>query len=495
MNDIILINPSRRLPKTGLGSHVPPFGLIYLRGELRKHGFKAKVVDASLPDFSESNFLRMVKQEKPLAVGFSFTTETRFEAFDLIRKVKEAEPKVLTLAGGPHPTLAHVDTITHIRDLDIIVRGEGERTLVELMRRAKAEGDFSKVPGLAFRSGGRLVDTGPAERISDLDSLESPYKDHEVMKQYASTITRGGQEYPVAFLFTGRGCPFKCFFCSSSVQWGRQTRSRSNENILAEMKYIIETYGINHFYFMDDTFNLNNKRLAEFLQRIIKELPPVKFMNRIRIDNLNYEILELMKRAGCFKVTYGVESADQDMVDKLIMKGIDLGRIPEIESWIKKLGLERRCFFIISLPGETRAMAQKTIDMAKSLGGETTISLLRINPGTRSEQIAKEKGFLPSDFTWTKADLSKTYLRSIIGSSPVYFEHLTWYDASKMLFQWASSEQKFFSIWEQIPKALMDVRSFTDAWKLAVLGTAFVQVKAGQLWKRAGAKIDCGHTA
>ena len=323
------------------------------------------------------------------------------------------------LAGGPHPTLADLDTIANVPHFDLIVRGEGEVTLIELMQRLRDGKPYEDLPGITYRKDGQPTRNPNAPLIRDLDRLDSPYLARDIIEQFRISIrTRTEKGHPMAVIFTGRGCPFKCSFCGTALFWGRHSRMRSNDNIIEEMQYIIQTYGIHHFYFLDDTFNINVKKLSNMLERIIMELPPITWMAGIRIDAISQKLLALMKRAGCVKVTYGVESATQELVDQLIQKEIDLSKVPLLESWLKELGIERRCFFIIGLPGETKAQAEDTIHMIKKLGGDTTLSILRIYPGTRIEELARAKGILHPDFNWSKPELSQTYLRSIIGSRP-----------------------------------------------------------------------------
>lgn len=478
MIDIIFIIPNPEpFVKETLGS-VPPIGLIYLHNELKRHGFSSIIFDCSKRGNTYATLCELIRSNKPQCLGFSFGTEIRFDAFALAEKTKREFPTIVHLAGGPHPTLADLDTITNVPHFDLIVRGEGEVTLVELMQRLRDGKSYEDLPGITYRKNGQPTRNPNASLIRDLDRLDSPYVARDIIEQFPYFYEdKHGERHPMAVIFTGRGCPFKCSFCGTALFWGRQSRMRSNDNILAEIRFIIETYGIRHFYFLDDTFNVNVKKLNNMLERVISELPPITWMAGLRIDSISHELLVLMKRAGCVKVTYGVESATQELVDQLIQKEIDLGKVPLIESWLKDVGIERRCFFIIGHPGETRAQADDTIRMIKELGGDTTLSILRIYPGTRIEELAREKGILRHDFNWSKVELSQTYLRSLIGSSPIYIDTLSWFDISCYLFEWANSGQAFFSVWKQVPRAITDIRSLGDVKKLLVMGAAFVWIK------------------
>jgi len=492
MPDLILVvPPGPEAFAEDMEGRLPPMGLFYLKSALSEAGFTSEIVDLALPGVDYEALRSLVAGSRPLAVGFSFVSDMRFESYALIRRLKADFPDQFLVAGGAHPTLVDLDTLNELPELDAIVRGEGERTICNLARRLAEGRDYADLPGLSCRRDGKAVRNPDAERIADLDALASPYQNPELMARYPMFLRRGERSLRTAAMMTSRGCPHKCAFCSTALFWGRKTAFRSVDSVIREMRMLREERGVECFYFLDDTFNLKLERLHELLDRMTAELPGISWLAGVRIDKLDRDLALKMRRAGCIKVTYGVESASQRLVDDLIHKGIDLGRIPLVESWLEEAGIERRRFFIISLPGETREEARKTLRLVKKLGGENTVSILRILPGTEIEAIARERGALKPDFSWSTPDLSQTYLRHLIGSSPIYLENLSWFEICCVLFEWAESGQRFFSIWQQIPRALKDIKTPGDVAKLAVMGVAFLYVKARGLRRLALGEPEC----
>lgn len=491
---ILLTPPGDELAK-GLfhaATCVPPLGLGYLASSVNRGRYDIKILDAVGEKMDIKKTLSFLEEERPDVAGVTFTTEKRFDGFRLIREIDRKLPQTTIIAGGAHCSLAPNDTLEGIPQIDFIVRGEGETTFPELLD-AIHNGNMPKVDGISYRKNGVVINNKERALIQDLDSIAFPDYSLIDLDKYSLTLNIPGQESRrAATIIANRGCPFGCSFCATSKLWGKIFRARSVQNIISEMEFLRKKYQIDTFWILDDTFTVNIDKVRQFCTYLLEYKWNIKWYSSIRVDNMDKETLALMRDAGMVFVTYGIESGSERIIKEVIGKGITLEKGKRVTEWCKELRISSRIFFMFSFPGETKQEFEKTLTLIKELRADTTLSLLRIYPGTKIEAIAKERGILPKDFSWTKNDNELTCLRFLMGDVPVFRDKFGWFQIFRYLFLWAGSGQSYLNPFALIPCLLRDIRTPKDFYKMMLLGLAFLSVLFEKFVKKMTGEVTAG---
>jgi radical SAM superfamily enzyme YgiQ (UPF0313 family) len=356
--------------------------------------------------YTNDDILTLLKKESPDLVGISFGTQIRFSAFDLARLIKKNFPSVPIVAGGPHPTLTAEDTLENISEIDIVVRGEGEISFLNLVKAIDNKEDLGDVRGISFRNEmGQIVSTPPQPLIQDLNSLPLPARDLLPMEKYEQKTILSKKI--CTSILTSRGCPYRCVYCSTSRQWGHQIRHRSAKNVVDEIEYLLRTYPfLEGIRFFDDVFTVDKKRAIDICQEIIRRKININWECEVRANTIDRELAKIMRKAGCEFIDLGVESGSNRIL-KNIKKAITTEQAIAAVKTIKEAGIEVKAFIMHGLPGETYKDIKKTVFLSRYLFYElgiegTTQAISLIYPGTELEKIAKEFGTLPKDFSWSK---------------------------------------------------------------------------------------------
>ena len=296
--------------------------------------------------------------------------------------------------GGMHPSVVPKETISYA-DVDFVVKGEGELTMLELIESLNKQGQLGAIKGLLFKKDGDIIENANRELIDDLDSL--PFPSRSLFKNISYT-------YPDALyaecapIITSRCCPGRCTYCNASSIFGRIFRARSAENIVDEIEYLIRDYCIKEVHIWDDNFVTKKERVFQIRDEILKRNIKIKFAfpNGIRADFLDKEILKALKEMGTYSIAIGVESGSQKVLD-MAKKGIRLQKIVNAFELARELHLETWAFFMFGLPGEDTASANETIDFAKRLNPDIAkFHILKPYPGTEVHQYLKENDLLLS---------------------------------------------------------------------------------------------------
>lgn len=310
------------------GSSIPPLGLLSIGAVLEREGIPVEIVPADILGLSWSDIVRKIRADRPDIVGVTITTENRFQSFRLVRLAKKARPEVLTILGGPHASMAAEDCLDHIPELDLVCRGEGEETMLEVCRRwtpGSGAAVLGDVRGLVLRRDGRASANPPRPPIADLDTLPSPAFHLVPFEKYNFTLDVPGRGPLRAIsVMTSRGCPFACSFCATPINWGRHVRMRSPENVVREIELLKERYGIEAVFFYDDTFNASPRRADAICDLMIARGLDVRFMCDVRLDIMSRELIEKMKRAGLYYLSYGLEAGSDRVRKDIVGKQIDL---------------------------------------------------------------------------------------------------------------------------------------------------------------------------
>ncbi len=381
-------------------SVTPPLGLCYLAAGLEKAGFHVELVDGLFHHSKDGwDFKRIVKEitaKRPDAVCVTATTLTIPIAGMLTREIKQASGAV-TVLGGAHISVLPEDTMKEFPDVDVGVVGEGEDTIVELCEKLRDGKGISRVRGIVRRQGRRITINPKRPLIEDLDRIPFPAR-HLLpdLKRYRQTPA-SYKKVPHVTMITSRGCPYRCTFCSSNSVFGKSCRFHSAQYVLKEMGHLIENYGAREFIIYDDTFTQNHARLKEICEGIISRGWNIVWSCMGRANTVNEDMLRLMRRAGCWSISYGIESGDQSILNR-IKKGITLDQVRDAVKWSKKLGYDVRGFFMIGHPGETKETIEKTIRFASSLGLDVAqFAITTPMPGTELWDTARDYGSFTYD--------------------------------------------------------------------------------------------------
>lgn len=298
----------------------PPLGLEYIAAMLEVNGHNVQIIDAEVEKLTMKETVKKVKHTNPEIIGFTATTPVIKRANKISILLKEENPDIISIVGGPHPTALPKKTLEEFNSFDYVCKGESEYTIIELLKSIENKAKIDNVNGIAFRKEGKVVETPDRPFIKSLDNL--PFPARHLIDQTKYTIeTVHGERGRFTTIQTSRGCPFKCIFCYPVL--GNRVRYRSPESVVNELKIIEEKYKVNVVGFVDDIWTLNLKRAKAICDMIIKEGLDLEWGCTSRVDTIDRELLEKMNKAGCVRINYGVESGDPDIL-RVIKKGITI---------------------------------------------------------------------------------------------------------------------------------------------------------------------------
>jgi anaerobic magnesium-protoporphyrin IX monomethyl ester cyclase len=384
---VTLVNPPSPSGSTGHWS-IALLGLGYLAAVLEKNGCEVDVIDCAALNTSFEEVKNELGKRQPDIVGLTSTTLTYKSALRIIRTAKEVCPNCFTIIGGPHVTFWDNEALEECPQLDVVVRKEGENTLLELVQRLEAGKSFDDVLGITYRKDGKVVKTEDRPYIEDLDSLPFPARHLWPLDQIRKIED-------IFYLTTSRGCVFWCEFCAAVRMFGRRFRMRSTKNVVDELEYLHNTYGATNFTFCDDAFTVDQARTEELCEEIKRRKLKIKWNCGTRIDMLTKELLIKMKDAGCISVWSGVESGAQQILDAMA-KGIHVEQTIRVFGWLRELGLKTAPNVILGFPGETKQTAWKTIKFVEKISPDYVgfYNIATPFPGTPMYDEVIEKGWL-----------------------------------------------------------------------------------------------------
>ena len=354
---VVLINP----PQFGKYAQ-PPMGLALLAAVLEKEGFDTRIVDANAQGLGPEEVAPLVTGAD--AVGLTAMTPTIGAAIEIAGQLKSVKPDLPVILGGAHATLLPEETLASAPGVDIIVRGEGEKVFPDLLRSLESKQTVDNIPGISYRKDGEVIDTAGATTNIDLNSL--PFLAYHLLpwRRYRPHPPHG-RASPFAAVITSRGCPYHCSYCSKPV-FGSKFRAQSAERVVEEIAYYQEKFGIKELAFYDDVFTLDGKRAYAIAENILGRGLKVHWTCETRVNLVNKELLHSMKRAGCYAIAYGIESASPEILDTL-GKNITVEQAEEAVRMTREAGIQIIGYFMIGSPGENLETIRKTIDLAKKL--------------------------------------------------------------------------------------------------------------------------------
>ena len=316
------------------------------------------------------------------------TTLTYKSAAEMAKIAKEVNPKCTTMIGGSHVSFWDENALTEYPQFDIIVRKEGENTIVELMQRIEAGEPYYDVVGTTCRRGGEIVKNPDRPYIQDLDSL--PFPAHhlfplEHLNKYGITV------FPV---YTSRGCTFWCNFCSAVRMFGRGYRMRSPKSVVDELEFLVKTFHAQQFSFLDDAFSVNQDRVKEICLEIQRRNLKIKWDCETRVDMVSRELLQLMKDSGCIAVWLGVEAGSQMVLDAM-GKGYKLETIKKTFKTAEEVGVMTVASVVLGFPEETPETVRETTKFIQEINPDDVgYYMATPYPGTPMRELVIKNGWL-----------------------------------------------------------------------------------------------------
>ena len=338
----------------------PPLGLLYISAYLDKVGVEHQVFDSTFSSTIEQ--FKTIKSLKPKVLAVYVNLMTRKNVVALMRSIHE-DPDLDTqiILGGPETRYHIEDFLDH--GADVLVIGEGEKTAHAVISAILSDkDDLSQIAGIAFRKNEKTVLTKEREKIKDLDEITFPARERIDMKPYLSTWKdhHGGSSLSVS---TMRGCPYTCKWCSRAV-YGLSYRRMSPKRVVDELEYLNNKFGADRYWFVDDVFTVSHKWMTGFVDELEKRNVKIEYECITRADRMNNEVIELLRRSGCFRVWIGAESGSQRIIDKMDRR-VKVEQVRDMIIASKAKGLEAGTFIMLGYPGETQEDIEATIEHLK----------------------------------------------------------------------------------------------------------------------------------
>ncbi|MDD5441147.1 MAG: radical SAM protein [Candidatus Omnitrophica bacterium] len=369
--------------------HFPPLGLLYLYSAIKRSGHEPFFFDADLEGWTHQETAQHILKKNPDIVGLTATTFTIFDAWALAKEIKKISPLTKVLIGGPHATIYPKETVM-LDGVDFAIEGEGEKVIVDLLNNLFNNNGIVSIPGITQNIGGKINHMESEGLLSSLDDLTFPARYASDYKRYSSILAKRN---PITVMMTSRGCPFNCVFCN---RMGRKYRYHSAEYVLSEISEIVNL-GIKEIFIHDDTFTLNKKRVVDICKGIIEKGWDITWEARTRVDCVDYEMMTLMKQAGCHRLSFGVESGSSRVL-KSIRKEIDLERVKEVFNICRKLKIISLADFMVGNLNETYDDIKKTFRLVKEIKPDyVQYSVCSPYPNTPLYELGLRTGVIKED--------------------------------------------------------------------------------------------------
>jgi anaerobic magnesium-protoporphyrin IX monomethyl ester cyclase len=356
----------------------PSLGLLHLAAEVREHGYVPSIIECDVFNLSASDVADQVIEERPAYVGITLFTVGVWAAASIARKIKAALPETKIIVGGPHISSMAEETMSRFAEFDVAVVGEGEEALVRLLNTLEVRGDLKTVPSLVYMDRGELRKNASLPINRSLDHLPMPAWD--LLPDFPNAYPAAVYDFPrlpVATIAASRGCPFHCKFCDTST-FGAQVRAYSPERVFAIIQHLKTNYGVRHILFVDDLFLASKPRTKKLCELINESGIKITWSCTARVDTVKPDILSLMKKAGCWEISFGLESGS-DKILKSMDKAADIARSEQAVEWTAAAGIRTKGLFILGYPGETKETIQITKDFIRKIP-MTIMNLTKFTP-------------------------------------------------------------------------------------------------------------------
>ncbi|MBU1164137.1 B12-binding domain-containing radical SAM protein [Patescibacteria group bacterium] len=453
---ILLIYPPFRTEVSSLArvlkNKVPPLGLGYIASALEIAGHEVKIIDAETDNLDLLGVIKAAKEFNPELIGLSTTTITFHKAREAAEKIKEELDNIKIVLGGPHLVIFPEITLK-FKCFDYGVINEGELTIVDLAKAIENNADTQNVEGIVYRQGDEVKVTQPRQFIQNLD--ESPQVAWHLLSlgKYQDVLAK---KRTFASMITTRGCPYNCIYCERDCRLGRTYRMRSVKSVIDELDTLYNKYNIQEIIFYDDTFTVDKKRTIELCNEITKKDWNIIWECRTRVDLVDEELIKIMKKAGCYRIRFGVEAGNEEIL-KVLKKNINKEQIKRAFKLCKQYKIETFAYFMIGSPQETKETVKESINFSIELDADYVMfSPTQLHgQGTDLFQWAVEHGHIDKDYwkKWVSGEklesfplLSTTELSSADVIKYVKYGYRKFYFRPKSIFRMLGKVRNFYTL-------------------------------------------------
>lgn len=408
---VVLINPINPDPPPNYFG--PPYGLSLIGATLLKDGRDTRAYDFDLEPLSLmlSSTQGVIEKDKPRYIAVAIQSCTRGPVYELIKLIKKIDKTIIVILGGPFATLKYKLLLKNF-PVDYVVIGDGERSLVELLNRLDNKGDVKNVKGIAFLLGSRLCKTQERQKVTNLDLLPYPafhlFKDFDKKINAVSNERKGMPNFILGkrcttlknalLLLSSRGCIYNCNFCPMSQVSKDKIRFHTSEYFVDMAEHFYRKYKIKDYVFGDNTFTLVKERVVKICDEIIKRDLKIQWSCMTRADYIGLALLKKMAKAGCFEISYGVESGSL-RIQRIIRKNLDLALTKKAFAMTRKAGIRSILMLMIGNLGETEETISQTLTFVKDMDPDSVlVKIVKVYPGTEIHDIFEERGLLKKDY-------------------------------------------------------------------------------------------------
>lgn len=488
---ILFMNPPRFHELVGKNPSViehnrgynPPLGVLSLATSVKAQGrenHRVSVLDCQPQQLSYEQLESYFSRNTFDLVGITAMTFTLIDVMLTAEVIKRAQPQCKIILGGPHVHIYPEETIK-LKNVDFLIQGEGETAVLEFLDALEGRRPFSEVSGLVYRENGEIRNNGIAPKIEDLDQIPFPDRRFLPVEHYGSLLARGNH---ITTMFTSRGCPYKCTFCDrpmspiiSGFRW------RSAKNVVDEIEDCVRL-GISEILIYDDTFSVRKDRVYEMCDEILARGLKIIWDVRAHVNTLDEKLLKAMKKAGCDRIHYGVESGNDRML-KLIKKNTTVRRVKETFRQTRQAGIEALAYFIIGQQTETLSDIRDTMELAKELKPDYShFTIFCPYPATEIYETGLATGVIKQDI-WRKfAEGPKPGFEL-----PVWEENFTRQELYELIVKCYKS---FYSRPSYVMNRMLRIRSFGEFKRKAKAGLEVLSMTAHEVSKldlRKAAKV------
>ncbi|MBN1766360.1 MAG: cobalamin-dependent protein [Sedimentisphaerales bacterium] len=399
---VLFINPPWVKRKGNVWNNVasimPPMGLAWMAAVLEEEGHAVEIFDAHAERVDMDRMrIRLIEKGRFDMVGITATTPLITNAREIARIIRREFPSTRIVLGGVHPTVLPEEVLEE-EAVDLVVRGEGEKTIKELA----AEMPLEEIKGVSYRTSEGIRHNPERELISDLDSLpRAAWHLLPIDKYYPAA--GAAKRLPAVSMLSTRGCPGRCTFCYRI--FGKKIRVRSGRKVAEEVKYLQENFGIREICFYDDTFTVSHKEVRAFCQGLVDLGVDITWSCFSRVDTINEDLMRTIKSHGCHQISYGLESANPGILAN-VNKRANNDKAREAIRLAKKFGVDARVAFMLGNPGETIETMEESLKFAIEL--DPAIAIFNITtpfPGTEMFEWARANGYLTT-LDWDEYDFA-----------------------------------------------------------------------------------------
>ena len=407
MKKIVLINPPYEKISEGfdcidyISNKSPSLGLLYIAGQLQKDGFTVEIIESDIENYTLSEVINKVIELKPQFIGITLFTVGVTNGAYIAKELKKKLSNTKIIVGGPHISSMGFETMERFQSFDLAVLHEGELVISSILNAYINNKSLKDIHGIIYRDlQNNLITTPLAQEQIQLDTLPLPAWD--LLKDFPTKFPLTVFDYPkgpVATFSASRGCPFKCAFCDTST-FGSKIRYYSPEKVFEIMQELQKKYNIQHLQFVDDLFVADKKRISALCDLIIENNFKMTWSCTARVDTINLEILQKMKKAGCWEISYGLESGSDKML-KEMRKATKVEQARKAIHWTNEAGIRSKGLFMLGYPNET----EETIEQTKKFIQEiplTTMNLSKFTPYPGTPIYIKLYGTSIRDEDWDR---------------------------------------------------------------------------------------------